>query len=71
MHPARRQVHGLYWNDVPRPREGSNSLVIPFPGKMGPMVIDKNQPIESIGSRLGDHTVSAHGPTKRRHRINC
>lgn len=37
-HSARRQVHGLYWNDIPKAhphREGSNSLsesrlVIPF-----------------------------------------
>jgi hypothetical protein len=44
---------------------------IPSPGKMGPTVIDKGQPIEPIGSRLRDHTrtfdsgvrVFAHGPT--------
>ena len=29
---------------------------IPSPGKMGPTVIDKGQPIELIGSRLRDHT---------------
>ena len=29
---------------------------IPSPGKMCPTVIDKSQPIESMGSRLRDHT---------------
>jgi hypothetical protein len=36
-----------------------NNLVftaIPSLGRMGPTVIDKSQPIESIGSRLRDHT---------------
>ena len=30
--------------------------IIPSPGKMCPTVIDKSQPIESMGSRLRDHT---------------
>ena len=29
---------------------------MPSPGKMGPTVIDKSQPIELVGSRLRDHT---------------
>ena len=33
-----------------------NIKIIPSPGKMGPTVIDKGQPIEPIGSRLRDHT---------------
>jgi len=51
----RRQVHGLYWNDVPKTYAGKvpDSFSL---GKMGPMVIDKSQPIESIGLRLRDHT---------------
>jgi hypothetical protein len=41
---------------------------IPSAGKTGPTVIDKIQPIESIGSRRRDHTrtlilVFTHGPT--------
>ena len=31
--------------------------VIPSPGKMGPTVMDKGQPIEPIGSRLRDSGV--------------
>ena len=31
-------------------------ICTPSPGKMGPTVINKDQPIELIGSRLRDHT---------------
>ena len=34
----------------------SNYFLIPSAGRFGPTVIDKSQPIESIGSRLRDHT---------------
>ena len=34
--------------------------IIPSAGKMGPTVIDKSQPIESIGSRLYDHARTFH-----------
>ena len=33
-----------------------NSALIPSPGKMCPTVIDKSQPIESMGLGLRDHT---------------
>ena len=41
----------------------STTFFYPSNGEMCPTVIDKSQPIESIGSRLHDHTVFAHGAT--------